>query len=141
MSTIYNGQLNDLNKFINNVFSQSLNSITHDSFKSTRPASNIVEHAAFFNIELAAPGLEKKDFKIEIDKKTLTVSTEHKAEQSDKEKQLNISFDYSNFKRSFELPASVDFNKITASYKTGILFLELPKKPEEQAISKEIKIK
>ena len=95
------------------------------------PAVNIKEANNEFVIELAAPGLVKKDFNIELDNNTLIISSE--ITNKTKEREDNYTrkeFDYNTFKRSFTLPDSVDNGAILASYDHGILFVKLPKKEE-----------
>jgi HSP20 family protein len=95
------------------------------------PAVNVKEDADGFNIELAAPGLKKDDFKINIDEKTLTISSEVKNEESEvKENYTRKEFSYTSFSRSFRLPKTVDIDKVEASHENGVLYLVLPKKEE-----------
>ena len=95
------------------------------------PAVNVLESEESFKIELAAPGLKKEDFKVNIHENTLTISTENKTETEEKVgKYTRKEFNYASFKRSFTLPKSVDGEKIVASYNDGILGIELPKKEE-----------
>ena len=86
----------------------------------SRPAVNILEGDADFRIELAAPGLEKADFKISVNKDILSISAEKPvlAEESD------------NFQRGFRLPNTVNVNGIRAAYAGGILTVTLPKREE-----------
>jgi HSP20 family protein len=96
------------------------------------PAVNINETKDEFKIEVAAPGLKKEDFKINLDNNVLTISSEK--EESKEENDENIrrrEFSYSSFMRSFQLPEQeVDSEKIQAKYENGILKIELPKKEE-----------
>ncbi len=95
------------------------------------PAVNITESKDDFKINVAAPGLSKEDFKIDLHNKTLTLSTEKKenSEESN-EKFTRREFSYSSFKRSFGLPDMVDSENINATYKDGILMIEIPKREE-----------
>ena len=106
------------------------------------PSVNIVENADNFQIQLAAPGLEKKDFKVEVDNGVLTVSAENEAEEKEEgENYTRREFSYNAFSRSFNLPENALSEKITAEYENGILTLSLPKK--EVTVSKpkkEIKV-
>lgn len=97
------------------------------------PAVNVLESENEFKIELAAPGLKKEDFKINVHENTLTISAEQKTgseENKDNGKYTRKEFNYSSFKRSFTLPKTVDGDKIVASYNEGVLGLSLPKKEE-----------
>jgi HSP20 family protein len=95
------------------------------------PSVNIVEGKNDFRIEVAAPGLEKKDFKINLENNVLTISSEkeEKNEQSE-DRYMRREFSYSSFQRSFALPNTVDAEKINANYKEGVLHLVIPKKEE-----------
>lgn len=95
----------------------------------TVPSVNIRETDKEFFVELAAPGLNKKDFKIAIDNGMLTISAEKKLEKEEKEKEFTRKeFSYSNFSRSFMLPENVNDEKVEAHYEDGLLKLQLLKK-------------
>ena len=109
---------------------------------SAVPAVNITESETDYKIEVAAPGLSKDDFKINVENDVLTISSEKKEEKEEKkENVLRKEFGYCSFKRSFDLNDAVNADKITASHKDGILSITLPKKEEEKKkLTKEIKI-
>ncbi len=108
---------------------------------ATVPAVNINETDKEFELELAAPGLKKNDFQVNVDRNVLTVSTEKKEEKEEKDKQFTRKeFSYHSFSRSFTLPESINQEKIDAKYADGVLKLVLPKKEEVIPKSKEIKI-
>ena len=92
---------------------------------------NIVENDDDYVIEIAAPGLEKKDFNVNLENDSLTISSEmeNKSEDSN-ERYTRKEFMYKSFKRSFTLPETVSSDKIKASHKNGILFVSIPKKAE-----------
>lgn len=95
------------------------------------PAVNIVEEKDNYMIEVAAPGLEKKDFKIDLNNNVLTISSEISDEKEDKqERYMRREFSYSSFKRSFTLPDTAQVDKIAANHKNGILQITIPKKEE-----------
>jgi HSP20 family protein len=99
---------------------------------SNLPAVNISEDKDNFEVEVAAPGLKKEDFNVNLENHLLTISAEHKEENEEKEgKKINRrEFSYTSFNRSFNLPESVEANNINAKYKDGVLKLTLPKKEE-----------
>lgn len=99
---------------------------------ASRPAVNIKEGDEQFTIELAAPGLEKANFKVELEQNSLQVAYESKAETEEvKEKFTRKEFSYGKFKRSFTLPEnSIDSEAISVDYVNGILAITLPKKEE-----------
>ncbi len=99
--------------------------------KAQIPAVNSKETATNFELELLVPGRKKDDFKIEIDKNILTISTEEKHEEKKVEETYAIrEFGYAAFKRAFTLPKTIDEEKIKASYEEGILRFTFPKKEE-----------
>lgn len=126
--------------FDDNIFRDFFN----DTWKggSMMPASNIKEDEKLFTIEMAAPGLEKSDFKINLDDDLLTISSERKEEKNEEtEKYTRKEFQYSGFSRSWNLPETIDTEAISASYNNGILSVVLPKKQEAiKNFNKEIEI-
>jgi HSP20 family protein len=100
---------------------------------NSMPAVNIKETGDSFLVEMAAPGMEKKDFKIELDGNALTISSEKQNESEEKEGE-NYSrkeFNYQSFYRTFHLPKEVvNSDKIKAKYDNGLLRLEIPKREE-----------
>jgi len=111
-----------------------------ERFEGTIPAVNIKEDKDKFILELAAPGMKKNDFHINVEKDVLTISSESKEEKEEKKENFaRREFFYSTFKRSFNLPDTIDVENIKADYKNGILNIILPKK-EETKVTREIKI-
>jgi HSP20 family protein len=110
--------------------------------KGMDPAANILEHPDSFELDLAAPGLKKDDFKIHLENNVLTISSEVKDEVEEESKNYTRKeFHYSSFSRSFTLPRTVDLEKIKADYENGVLKVMLPKKEDARVdIKKEIKI-
>jgi len=105
------------------------------------PGVNILETETDYKIELAAPGLTKEDFQINLKKDTLSVWAEKKvAETEEKKDYTRKEFDYFSFARSFVLPESVDGDQITAEYTNGILTITIGKKDESKSAAKEIKV-
>jgi HSP20 family protein len=99
---------------------------------TTIPAVNIKESENEFEVDMAAPGMVKDDFRLELNNNVLTISSEKQSEShSDKEKNITRSeFSYQSFSRSFTLPAIVETDAITAKYENGILRVNIPKKEE-----------
>jgi len=126
----------------NNVF----DSIFNDTFFSDRmmsrvPAANISETTDHFQVELAAPGLKKEDFKLKLERDVLTVAVE----QEDQNEQADRSyakreFSYSSFVRAFTLPDSADVEGIQARYTDGVLMIDIPKREEAKLVSRQIEI-
>ncbi|MEQ9300952.1 MAG: Hsp20/alpha crystallin family protein [Cyclobacteriaceae bacterium] len=103
----------------------------YSSTQTTLPKVNVKEDNNGFAVEMAAPGMTKGDFKIELDNNVLTISSE-KQEETKKEdvKYARREFSYQSFQRSFALPKSADGEKVSASYDSGILHIAIPKKEE-----------
>lgn len=135
------------NKSLNTGFNDIFESVFNDSFLSDRmisrvPAVNICETQDHYMIEMAAPGLQKEDFNIKLDRNLLTVSVEQKKEQTEQHKQYNKrEFSYSSFVRSFALPDTADDAQIEASYNNGMLNIHVAKKDEAKQIVRQIEIK
>jgi HSP20 family protein len=107
------------------------------------PAVNIQENLTNFVIELAAPGLKKENFAIEVEENVLKVSSKvaSKSESEDTEKKFTRKeFSFRNFSRTFTLPETVDVENIAASYEDGILLVTIPKKEEQKALKKMVEI-
>ena len=123
-----------LNNIFEDIFNSSFSELVNTDFTSTKPSVNIIEEADLFKIELAAPGLAKADFNVEVDKDQLIISSEVKEEtdtgESDDQSFTKREFNYSSFKRSFHLSDKVDANAIDATYNNGILTVSVPKKEE-----------
>jgi HSP20 family protein len=108
------------------------------------PGVNIAETEHAFQIELAAPGLAKDDFKINVEKDQLSISTDKKreeAESADIKKYNRKEFDYNIFSRTFTLPESADQANIQAEYTAGILCITVGKKEEAKIHAREIVVK
>ncbi len=131
---------NPLTDMVNNLFDNDLGDFFGKRFSD--PAANIIENNDSFGLDIAAPGMKKDDFKINLENNILTISTELEDEKREEGKNYTRKeFYYGSFSRSFTLPKTVDLDKITAEYENGILKVVLPKKEESRVdIRKEIKI-
>ena len=95
------------------------------------PAVNITEKEDAFHLELVAPGKEKKDFDVELEEDTLTISTSSDSGIVEDDTQFTRrEFDYASFNRSFRIPETIDTKSIKANYKNGLLSIVLPKRKE-----------
>lgn len=105
----------------------------NSSTNTTIPLVNIKETSENFEVDMAAPGMNKEDFKVELDGNVLTITSERKNENAVKEgdRYTRREFSYQSFQRSFQLPKEVvDAEKIEAKYENGMLRLVIPKKEE-----------
>jgi HSP20 family protein len=99
---------------------------------TTIPSVNIKETENEFEVDMAAPGMAKDDFRIELNNSVLTISSEKQSDSktNDGKNITRREFSYQSFSRSFTLPAIVETDKISAKYENGILRLNIPKKEE-----------
>lgn len=110
---------------------------------SNLPAVNVKETDDEYQIQVAAPGLRKGDFKVHLENDRLTICSERKDEQKDDDDNYTRrEFRYQSFQRSFQVPENlVDSEKINATYSDGILLVKLPKREEvKPKPAREIKI-
>ena len=116
---------------------KSFNNVAYNNL----PAVNVKEVEDAFQIEVAAPGLKKENFKLSLHENRLTISAHQEDNKEEKtEKFSRQEFNYSSFQRTFTLPKNVDGEKIEASYTDGILHVGLPKKEELRPAIKEIAV-
>lgn len=137
----FNNRTRNSAPHFNNVFDSLFNEALNKNYAVNKmPAVNILETATDYKIELAAPGLSKEDFQINLKKDNLSVWAERKAEEGAEVKDYNRKeFDFNSFARSFVLPDTIDAEKISAEYVNGILYITIGKK-EEVNRNKEIKV-
>ena len=124
--------------FLPNVFDFDSDFFDMNGGSLLVPDANIIENEKDYKIDLAAPGLEKKDFKVEILDGVLNISAEKEEEKKEEGKNFRRrEFSYNSFKRAFTLPDNLMNDKIDAKYENGILHLTFPKK--EVTVSKPAK--
>ncbi|HTE24379.1 Hsp20/alpha crystallin family protein [Flavitalea sp.] len=119
--------------FLNrDIFNWGLNNFSDTN--TTIPAVNIKETNDNYEIEVAAPGMSKKDFKVQLDGNVLAISSEKTTQNEEKDestKYTNREFSYQSFSRTFNLQKEVvDTEKIQAKYEDGVLRLLIPKKEQ-----------
>ena len=128
-------------------FNDVFDSIFNDTFFSDRmitrvPAVNISETENNYHVELAAPGLKKEDFKLNLERNVLTISVEQVTDQQDNQKNYSKrEYSYNSFVRSFTLPDSADDSNINATYTDGILRIDIAKREEAKSVRRQIEIK
>jgi HSP20 family protein len=121
--------------FFDDIFGRELFNWDNNNFSTTSttlPSVNIRETADNYEVEVAAPGMDKNDFKVTLEGNLLTISSVKEQQQvSEEESFKRKEFSYQSFQRSFELPKNVvDEDGISARYKNGILELSIPKREE-----------
>lgn len=133
------------NDYVPTSFSNLVDKFFNESLARTGgstfiPKVDIIENTDSFEIQLAVPGLNKEDFKIELNDNYLIVSGERKFTNEKKERTFHsIETHYGSFSRSFSLPENVDGTRINAKYNNGILELTIPK-DEKKALKQTIRV-
>lgn len=128
--------LNQMPVLFDDLFNRDLFNWGNQNFSDTNttvPAVNIKETAENYEVEVAAPRMTKKDFKVELDGNSLTISSERSSEKAQKydERYSRKEFAYQSFQRTFTLQKDVmDIENIQAKYENGLLHLLIPKKEE-----------
>jgi len=117
--------------YFSDLFNDLFENMAFDSRRSSIPAVNVLENDDQFMLELAAPGLSKDDFKIEIDKDLLTIRAEKEEDTQSKKGRYNRrDFNFMSFTRSFNLPEVIDTDHISAEYENGVMRIAMPKRAE-----------
>lgn len=128
--------LHQLPMLFDDFFNRDLFNWNASNFSDTNttvPAVNIRETNDNYEVEVAAPGMNKEDFKVELDGNMLTISSEKQRQEEDKQEGrfYRREFSYQSFQRTFNLKKEVvDIDKIEAKYENGLLHLIIPKKEE-----------
>ena len=126
------------------VFNTLFDTDIMPKFNAIAPAINVIEKEGEYDVELAAPGMTKEDFKVTLDEEeNLVVALEKKTEEKEEDKEtghyLRREFSYTKFHQTLLLPEDVDREKIAASVENGVLTVVLPKK-SAQELKKETKV-
>jgi len=137
----FNNRTRNTAPYFNNVFDSLFSEALNKNLTVNKvPGVNILETEKDYKIELAAPGLTKEDFQINLKKDTLSVWAEKKTSETEVQKDYTRKeFDYFSFARSFVLPETVNADSITAEYTNGILNITIGK-DDAKSQSKEIKV-
>lgn len=123
-----------LPSLVESYFNRESADLFDSSLGQMLPAVNIADKTDSFQIDVAAPGLKKENFQVNLNQHTLTIGYNEEENQTEQaEKYTRREFKFRSFKRSFNLPQTVDFERISANYVDGILHLNLPKREEAKA--------
>ncbi len=133
------------NSWLPEVFNDLLNMDYMPKANATAPAINVIENEKEYKVELAAPGMKKEDFNVNIDHEgNLVIKMESKQEKKEEDKKaryLRREFSYSKFEQTLILPDDVDKEKIAASVADGVLTVDLPKiMKEEVKVARQITV-
>lgn len=138
--SVFSDFFSDVDRFFDNDFWRMPAQMSRQMMANV-PATNIRESDKGFTIEVAAPGLKKEDFDIDVNEGMLTISSQKEEDKTEeKENYTRREYNYSSFSRSFSLPKSVKEDDIKAQYKDGVLHVTVPKKQEQEKPKKRINI-
>lgn len=133
-----------MNNWLNNDFEDMFNAGWMPRVNFTAPAINVRETDKSYEVEVAAPGATKDDFKVNVDKDgCLTIRMEHKSDKKDenkKEHYLRCEFSYSNYEQALTLPDDVEKDKIEAKVDNGVLHVTLPRTAKAEKETKRIEV-
>lgn len=130
---------NFINEFFNDDFFPA--TTTFNRSYNNSPAVNVEETDKEFIVNVAAPGIDKKDFNVNIDNNVLVISSNIETENEEKDNSYILKeYSYNSFSRKFSLPEDTDANKIKASHKNGILKINIPKVQVKVEKAVEVKI-
>lgn len=105
------------------------------------PSMDVVEDKDHFKVQLEMPGMDEKDIKVSFDDNVLTISGEKSVSQKNENKKyISREISYGKYERSIALPKTIDVDKAKATFKKGMLWIELPKKATATAGTRDIKI-
>lgn len=134
------------NQVFNSPFAGMLDNFFHDAFfgndmAANMPSVNVYEENGKLSLDVSAPGFNKEDFKVEVEKGVLSISGSHKAEEEKNEKNFyRKEFNFGSFQRSFTLPEEYNEDSIEAKYESGILKLTIAKKQQVTETKKEVTV-
>jgi len=138
----HNNIISDVDNFFTNIFDVYNNPVSRSTGTSTFPRANTYKYDAGYEIELAAPGLTRDEFEIQIDDNTLTISANTSSgsgvdsSAEDNRTATMREFSYSNFTRSWTLPSDVNRNGVDARYEAGMLKIFIPVEKEKNTTTR-----
>ncbi|WP_454783698.1 Hsp20/alpha crystallin family protein [Legionella sp. WA2024007413] len=105
------------------------------------PSMDLVEDKDHFTIQMEMPGMDEKDITVSLRDNSLTITGEKStSKKNEKKKYISREISYGKYERSLSLPSTIDINKAKATFKKGMLWIELPKKAEAKGKSRDVKI-
>lgn len=122
--------LNPMNQWVDKFFFEEDPFFKEiQTYRANEPAVNVKETDEAYMIEVAAPGLQKEDFQVSCENRTLMIRAEHKTEEEKKEDDyMRREFNYTRFERHFQLPEDVLSDNVKATYENGLLLINMPRK-------------
>src|SRR5229473_1134520 len=134
-------EFNTVQERLNSLFNASFNEGRDESLatSSFAPAVDVYEDEHNVTLKIEVPGIDEKDIDVRIENNTLTVHGERKIEKEEKEENYRrVERQYGSFTRTFNLPPTVDAEKVQADYDKGVLKVTLPKKAEAKGRSNRV---
>lgn len=136
--------LRNMDNWLNNAFDDMFDGRWMPRMNFTAPAINVKESDNEYDVELAAPGATKEDFKVNVDNDgNLVIKMEHKDEKKNEDKKehyLRREFSYSNYEQALSLPEDVDRSGINAKVENGVLHVVLPRTKKAEKETKRIEV-
>jgi HSP20 family protein len=129
-----------VSKFLHDLANSSASDVADREFVASRPSANVIEFDMHYELQIAVPGVSKKDIVIEVKEGILKILATRNEANEDNVKYRRCEFNYSSFNRSFKLGKHVKVDGIEAIMENGVLTITLPKSDQE-ADKKEISIK
>lgn len=121
-----------LSDWMDDFFNDRMDRMIETRIGTNLPAVNVLDEEDRFELQVAAPGLKKKDFEVNVDNGILSISAERKEEKKEEEDNYTRrEFSYTSFQRQFTLPENVKEEDIKAEYEEGILKINIPKQEME----------
>lgn len=126
---------NTFSSLLDDVFNRSIMDFVGNDMMQSSPMVNIIEHEDNYTVELAAPGMKKEDFDVQIVKDNLVIKGEKKHESEDKDSKGNFTrreFNYQSFTKRYTLSEDINRDSVDAKYENGVLHIILEKVRDEE---------
>lgn len=126
---------NTFSSLLDDVFNRSIMDFVGNDMMQSSPMVNIIEHEDNYTVEVAAPGMKKEDFDVQIVKDNLVIKGEKKQESEDKDSKGNFTrreFNYQSFTKRYTLSEDINRDSVDAKYENGVLHIVLEKVKDEE---------
>ncbi|CAM2761522.1 heat shock protein [Legionella steigerwaltii] len=133
----------EVDKAFRDFYDMFASSKSWDQFENLNlmPSMDVVEDKDHFTIQMEMPGMDEKDISVSFSGNVLTITGEKTtSKKNENKKYISREIGYGKYERSLSLPSTVDIDKVKASFKKGMLWVELPKKAEAKGKSRDIKV-
>ncbi|PWY54398.1 Hsp20/alpha crystallin family protein [Legionella qingyii] len=137
------GLQQEVDKAFHDFYEMFAPSKSLDQFENLNlmPSMDVVEDKDHFTIQMEMPGMDEKDINVSISGNSLTITGEKStSKKNEKKKYISREISYGKYERSLSLPSTIDADKAKATFKKGMLWVELPKKAEAKGKSRDVKI-